>query len=136
MDYHNIVFFDGYCILCNKFIDLSLKIDRRKKLYYSMLDSKYAEKLFNEINTHKSEIINIDSVIYFKDKKIYSKSNAVIEIIRDLGGIYKTGILLYVVPQKIRDWCYDLVAKNRYSLFGKMDHCRTISLEERGRILE
>ena len=81
MDYHNIVFFDGYCILCNKFIDLSLKIDSRKKLYYSTLDSKYAEKLFNEINTHKSEIINIDSVIYFKDKKIYSKSNAVIEII-------------------------------------------------------
>ena len=67
---------------------------------------------------------------------IRDRSNAVIEIIRDLGGIYKTGILLYVVPQKIRDWCYDLVAKNRYSLFGKMDHCRTISLEERGRILE
>ena len=136
MNYHNIIFFDGYCILCNKFIDLFLDLDKSKHLYYTPLTSNYAQKILSGLDITEINSSNIDTVIYLKDKKIFLKSDAIIEIIKELGGVYKASILLYVVPQIIRNWCYDLVAENRYSLFGKMKECRTISPEERSRILE
>lgn len=136
MDYHNIIFFDGYCILCNKFIDLFLNIDKSKHFNYTPLTSNYAQRILSELDIPEINFSDIDSVIYLKNKKLFLKSDAIIEIIKELGGIYKAIILLYIIPQTIRDWCYDLVAKNRYSLFGKMKECRVISHEEKSRILE
>ncbi|MFL2756856.1 MAG: thiol-disulfide oxidoreductase DCC family protein [Dehalococcoidia bacterium] len=136
MNNHNIVFFDGYCILCNKFIDLLLNIDKNKCFYYTPLTSNYAKKILENLDGPKIEVKNINTVIYLKNQQLFFKSDAVIEIINELGGCYKACLALYLVPKKIRDWCYDLVAKNRYQIFGKMNHCRVIKQEEKYRILE
>jgi predicted DCC family thiol-disulfide oxidoreductase YuxK len=39
-------------------------------------------------------------------------------------------------PQPIRDFIYDLIAKNRYRFFGKKDVCRIPTENERKKFLE
>ena len=136
MNNHNIVFFDGYCILCNRFIDLFLNIDKNKYFYYTPLTSNYAINTLEKLDDPRIEVKNINTVIYLKNQQLFFKSDAIIEIINDLGSWYKISLVLYVVPKKIRDWCYDLIAKNRYHIFGKMKQCRIIKQEEKDRILE
>ncbi|MCF6244284.1 MAG: DCC1-like thiol-disulfide oxidoreductase family protein, partial [Sulfurovum sp.] len=54
----------------------------------------------------------------------YYKSTAILKIVRSLGGVGILANILYVIPRFIRDFIYDVIAKYRYEIFGKMDACR------------
>jgi predicted DCC family thiol-disulfide oxidoreductase YuxK len=40
-----------------------------------------------------------------------------------------------ILPQKIRDWCYDRIALNRYALFGRYEYCVRPSPDSESRYL-
>jgi predicted DCC family thiol-disulfide oxidoreductase YuxK len=40
-----------------------------------------------------------------------------------------------IVPERLRDWLYALVASNRYRWFGKTEYCKLLTEEQRGRLL-
>ena len=64
-----------------------------------------------------------DSVIYIKHSTVFQRSNAVIEMIRDCGGLYKMIVIFKLVPQGIRDAIYTFIAKNRYRIIGNKHRC-------------
>jgi len=70
---------------------------------------------------------DIDTVIFEKEGKIYIRSEAVIESVSELGGLWAGVKILRIFPAVIRDWAYDIIARNRYKWFGKMDNCDIIS---------
>jgi predicted DCC family thiol-disulfide oxidoreductase YuxK len=62
-------------------------------------------------------------VVFIENNQIYKKSDAVIKIASNLDGIYKYLKCIKIIPKFIRDYLYDLIAKNRYKLFGKRESC-------------
>lgn len=77
----------------------------------------------------------VDSIILIKDDKVFIKSDAVMEILKDLPigwRIFRIGIIL---PTVIRDYLYDFVAKYRYRIFGKKDECSIPSKDVQDRFL-
>ncbi len=112
-----LVLFDSECILCNKTVQLLLKLDRKKVLVFSSLSS--------EIGLEISEKVGVDtnSVLYYSRGDISTKSDAFLRIVRDLGFPYHLMGAFYVVPKFIRNWAYDVVARNRLHWFGKTEHC-------------
>jgi predicted DCC family thiol-disulfide oxidoreductase YuxK len=40
-----------------------------------------------------------------------------------------------IVPERLRDAAYALVARNRYRWFGKVEHCALLTPEQRARLL-
>jgi len=65
-----------------------------------------------------------NTVYYFSKEKILVKFKAAIGIIKDMGGVYQLlGGLFSFFPTGIADKIYDIVAKNRYRLFGRKLHC-------------
>lgn len=60
-----------------------------------------------------------DAVRLVKDGKQYSKTDAIIEAGRSVGGIWRLLVILRIFPRRLRDFFYDIVAKNRYRWFGK-----------------
>jgi predicted DCC family thiol-disulfide oxidoreductase YuxK len=64
------------------------------------------------------------SVILIDNDKVYTKTDAVIQIATHLKGWPRLFMGLKFIPKFIRDFGYDLVAKNRYTLFGKRETCR------------
>ena len=120
MENKKIIFYDGVCNMCNSFVNTIISLDKKNQLFFSPLNGKIAKKLLKE---HSEKIKNIDSVIFYSHSKISVKSKAVIDIINSLGSLYKTISILNIIPPLLLDYIYDLVAKNRYSWFGKKSTC-------------
>ncbi|TGL64076.1 thiol-disulfide oxidoreductase DCC family protein [Leptospira sarikeiensis] len=129
-----IVLFDGVCNLCNGAVNTLLDLDRKKRLKFASLQSEYAKKLIEDRNLEE-QIRGIDSILFWDGQKIHIKSNAVLEIADHLGGFWKISKLAYIIPRPIRNLFYDLIAKNRYRLFGKREFCRMPTSELKDRIL-
>jgi predicted DCC family thiol-disulfide oxidoreductase YuxK len=123
-----IVFFDGLCGVCNGWVDVLLDIDFNGQLHFSPLQSEKAKKI---LSSDDFNVDNVDSIIYYKEGQIYSKSSAVLEILKDMGGLWSMSIIFRIVPPFIRDFGYDIFAKYRYAMFGKNKACRMPSVEEK-----
>lgn len=128
----NIVFFDGICVFCNKSINLLEDLDKNDKFKFATLQSETAKELLPESLT----VGDLKSLVFYKRGNIYIKSNAVIEIIFQLGGLWKIVKIAYIIPKIVRNVFYDLIAKNRYNWFGKTDACRLPNAENKHKYLD
>ena len=68
---NRIVFYDGFCVVCSKFINLLINSDKNKLNKFTSISSKYAQKILTE--KMKSEEIGKFIVYLSKDGKIYSR---------------------------------------------------------------
>lgn len=125
-----IVFFDGYCNLCNSWIDWLIRHDSSKNIQFASLQGTTAAPLLKQ---HHLE--SMDSILYFKDSVFYQRSTAVLLILADLGGAWKLAKIFFLIPTFLRDILYKWVAANRYRIFGKRNTCRIPTAEEKNRLL-
>ncbi len=123
-----VVVFDGLCILCNKSLDLLMRLDKAKVLRYTSLQGEFVQTLDVEPDT--------DSIIFYEDGKLYYKSTAILKILRNLGGIWVFVNIFYLIPRVMRDFIYDVIAKYRYKLFGKMESCRMPKKDEQSLFID
>lgn len=115
-----IIFYDGYCNLCNGFVNAIIKLDKKNIFLFAPLNGNHAMNLLKKNNIKNT---TVDSVILLNNNNISYKSKAVIEILVSLDGVYRILFITKIIPRALLDWLYDIVAKNRYSWFGKQDHC-------------
>src|SRR5687768_15180112 len=57
------------------------------------------------------------------DGKVFTRSDAWLELARALGGGWRCLSGFNWIPRALRDWIYQVVADNRHLLFGKADSC-------------
>ena len=125
-----IIFFDGVCLLCNGFVDFLLARDHQVLFHFSPLQGERAKELLPvELREELS------SVVLWQDGKVFTKSDAVVKILEQLGSLWLPAKLSWVFPRVFRDSVYSLVATRRYAWFGKRESCRMPSPEEKKRFL-
>ena len=118
-----VIIFDGVCGLCNKSVDILIKIDQEKIFTYTSLQGEFVKTLDLEPD--------IDSILFYKDDTVYYKSTAILKIFQALGGIWKITAIFFLIPKIFRDYLYDTIAKYRYKIFGKRKHCRLPNVSEK-----
>ena len=127
----NIILFDGVCNLCNNFVPFLIKFDKNNIFHFAAMQTKAGENIIQEygvLNDRKS-------IILIKQGVVLYKSDAIIEIAKQITGwpsIFKYGFLF---PKFLRDGIYDLIAKNRYFLFGKKETCSIPSEKDSKRFI-
>ncbi|MBR9861755.1 DUF393 domain-containing protein [bacterium] len=126
-----IVFFDGYCNLCNSTVDLLMKIDRKSRFKYASLQGETAKDL-----DLFAKIEDADSVVLYEKGEIYVEMDAAIAIASSLGFPYNLITVIKILPRSWRNRIYRFVARNRYRWFGKKDSCRMPTEEERSLFLD
>ena len=114
-----IIFYDGLCAMCNRFIRLLIKLDKKEKFLLAPLQGKNGKILKEKFS---KELKGIDSVIFY-NKKVFTKSSAVINILNELGGAYKLAYIFNIIPAFISDFIYDYIARNRFQWFDKLNKC-------------
>ncbi|GAA5035871.1 hypothetical protein GCM10011506_31650 [Marivirga lumbricoides] len=114
-----IIFFDGVCNLCNGAVNFVIDRDPKAKFKLAPLQSDIAAKYLKE-----EQLDNLNSIALFEEGKIYQKSSAALRIAKKLTGAWPLLYGLIIIPPFMRDFFYDLVAKNRYKWFGKQETCR------------
>ncbi len=129
---HSVIFFDGICNLCNNSVKFIIRHDKKRVFKFAAFQSKISEELLRDFDIDES----IDSVILLKKNKIYVKSDAAFEIIKDFSFFWKLLMIFKILPKFIRDSVYDYIAKNRYKWFGKRDECMIPTKELQSLFLE
>ena len=129
------LFYDGNCGLCHRWVRLGLAEDRSGRLLrFSPIGSDTFNSLVSETDRQNLP----DSIIVVKhDETLLVRSDAVLYILRALGGVWQViGAVLLVVPKPLRDLAYDLIARIRHSLFkSPPDLCPIIPKELRDRFI-
>ena len=130
-----VIFFDGYCVACNKLVDFLLDKDSIGSFRLATLQSEIAKIILPASGYPLQSVQNLDNVVYIRLGKLIIKSDAMLSIAADIGGLYKATALLYVIPKWIRDVIYDAFARRRYGWFGKNEFCRVPSANALTRFL-
>ena len=120
-----IVLFDGLCNLCNGAVQFIIRHDKKNRFVFASLQSEVAKKLLNEIQVPSS----LDTIVLIKGHKHFEKSDAVLEIAKNLSGLWPMVYGFKIIPRILRDVLYKWVAKNRYTWFGKRESCVSPSAE-------
>ena len=128
-----IILFDGVCNFCNRSINIILKHDKDSYFQFAPSQSNAGIDILQQFDLDQKAST---SVILIDHEKIYTKTDAVIQIATYLTGWPKSFRLLKFIPKPIRDFAYDVIAKNRYALFGKKETCRIPDESIRHRFLD
>jgi predicted DCC family thiol-disulfide oxidoreductase YuxK len=128
----SIIFYDGECGACNKFVTWVLQHDKSNSIHFCSLQTKYARTAL--ITYKEFEGFNSLNTLYFLDKnKIYKRSKALIQILKKMQICSMFIILLKALPNNVLDLGYNIFAQNRY-IFGTKQ-CKILSKEEKQRFL-
>lgn len=131
-----LICFDGHCLLCNSWVDFLIKRDRKNVFTFTSLQSNGGRNALLRHGYSECTLEALESIVVLKADQVSIRSDAVIEILVALGGIYKISKLLILIPSSLRNLVYDTVAKRRYRWFGRRDICRIPSPEESHKFLE
>lgn len=132
IDEKKIILFDGVCNFCNFCVNLVIKRDKKDIFRFAALQSKEAKELFGKF---KFDSTSIDTFILIAGEKFYAKSTAALMVCKELSGLLKLIYRLIVLPIFFRDFFYDLIARNRFKLFGRRNSCRVPTEAEREKFL-
>jgi len=129
---HPIVFFDGVCNFCNYWVNFAIKRDKKKKLRFSPIQGETAATL---LATYQLSPTALSTVILIDNGKVYTQSSAALRISKYLAGGWKLVYGLMILPKFIRDFFYNIIARNRYRWYGKKETCMIPTPEVRERFL-
>lgn len=134
-----IVLYDGVCGLCNASVQFLLKHDKRGRLRFASLQSDFAETVLRRHGLNSKDLDTLHVVDNFEksDERVWQRSDAVLRAGRELGGLWGAlASIASVIPRTLRDLFYRLVARNRYSIFGKYETCLLPEPNQRSRFLD
>ena len=130
----NVILFDGYCGLCNRFVDFVLKQDTKRKLKFASLQSQFGQTVLKK---HFSAFPKFpDSVVLLTGGKVYTHSTAALHVFRLMQLPWKLFFVFIIIPAFIRNGIYNFIAKNRYKLFGRRSECRIPTKAEQERFIK
>ena len=132
-----VLLYDGVCGFCNKTVQVILERDPAGTMRFAALQSDYGKAV---VERH-AELRGVDSVVFVENspdggERVFVRSDAALRVLKYLGGAWKLLLAARVILKPVRDFFYDLFARNRYRLFGKYESCLLPPPEVRSRFLD
>jgi predicted DCC family thiol-disulfide oxidoreductase YuxK len=128
-----IIIFDGHCVLCSGWANFVLRHDHLGKYRLLAAQSRLGRALYLHWGL---DPVNYQTNILLADGVAWLKSEGSIRMMVGLGFPWSVAAGCRVLPIKIRDRLYELVARNRFRLFGRMKTCYVPTPEFRDRFLD
>jgi len=128
----HMLFYDGVCAMCNGIVKCMLRFDRDRLFHFAPLQGETAElasKLHPECPTA------LETVVYVRRGEVFVRSRAVALAMQQMPYPAKALSWVRFLPAWFTDFFYSIVARTRYRVFGKYDHCPLPPEEDRARFL-
>jgi len=126
------IVFDGHCVLCSRSAQFVLRHDRRGTYRLMAAQTPLGRALYLHYGLDPNDY---ESMILIADGVAWLKSEAVIRIAQGLGPPWSLAAVLRMLPRAWRDWLYDVLARNRFRVFGRRDTCYLPDPRDAGRFL-
>ena len=129
----SVILFDGACSLCDASVRFIAARDPGARFRFAALQSEAAAAL---LAPHGRAVTSEPEALYLlEDGRLFERSTAALRIARRLRGPWRLAWALVAVPRPLRDLAYRLVARHRYSWFGRRAACALPTPELRARFL-
>jgi predicted DCC family thiol-disulfide oxidoreductase YuxK len=134
----HLVLYDGVCGLCQGLVQFVLTHERARTFDFASLQSATGRRLVGAAGGNPDDLTTFYVVANYRvtDARVVSKGRAALFIARALGWPWRTLALFGVLPTALLDAVYDVVARNRYRLFGRRDECFIPQGEYRDRFVD
>ena len=126
-----LIYFDGLCGLCDRFVGFVLPRDHKKQYHFAPLQGTTARNRLPE----SPDPAALSTVVLEDGGRFRVRSDAALAVLAGLGGLWRLAALLRVIPRPIRDGVYDWIARHRFRWFGRREECRVPEPDERERFL-
>ena len=115
-----VVLFDGICNFCSSSVLFIIRRDPEGYFRFAALQTETGSMLMKKHNIHS---VKMESIILIENNMVYYRSTAALRIARKLKGGWILFYVFMIIPPFIRNFFYDIVARNRYRWFGKRENC-------------
>jgi predicted DCC family thiol-disulfide oxidoreductase YuxK len=134
-----ILLYDGVCGLCNRLVQFILRRDRNAVFRFASLQSGVAAPILARHEASPSDLDTVNVVVNYElpNEYLLSRSDAVAFALKQLGGLWPlAAFFMRLIPKFLRDAAYNILARNRYRIFGRLEVCPLPRDEDRGRFLD
>ena len=130
-DPDGLILFDGVCVFCSRWVRFVIDRDPEQRFRFMTVQSEAGRTLAARFGIDP-EAPQTNAVLW--GGRIFFKSDAALTVLGQLAETRPLG-LLKVMPRLLRDLVYDLIAGNRYRIFGRTEVCMIPAPEDRSRFL-
>jgi predicted DCC family thiol-disulfide oxidoreductase YuxK len=116
---NDLILFDGVCVLCSGWVAFVIRRDPAARFRFTAIQTPYGRSLAERFGIDPE---NPQTNAAVMSGHAYFKSDSTLAVLIDLPG-WRWARIAFAVPKRVRDFVYDLVARNRYRLFGRRDAC-------------
>lgn len=126
-----LILFDGVCVFCSRWVRFVIRLDRERRFRFLSIQSEKGRALATRFGIDP-DLPETNAVVW--RGRIHFKSDAALTV---LGALAETAPLeiLKAAPRLLRDPLYDLIARNRYAIFGRTETCMVPAPEDRDRFI-
>jgi predicted DCC family thiol-disulfide oxidoreductase YuxK len=128
----DVILYDGVCVFCSRWIRFVAARDSERRFRFTAIQSAYGTRLAQAFGIDPDDP-DTNAVIH--GRTAHFKSDAALTVISNLRG-WRWARVLFAVPKPLRDAVYNLVARNRYRIFGKYETCFVPDAEMKARVIE
>ncbi len=134
----HLILYDGVCGLCNRLNRFVLPRDRRAVFDFASLQSATGRSTLQRFGRNTENLTTFYVVANYRSESpaLLSKARAVLFVMKTLGigGVWSR--IFRMFPDAVLDLGYDLIARNRYRVFGQSESCIMPSAEFRKRFID
>ena len=128
----DVILYDGVCVFCSRWVRFVAARDREARFRFTAIQSPYGTRLARAFGIDPQDP-DTNAVIH--GGVAYFKSDAALTVLSHLPG-FSWVRALFAVPKPLRDAVYNMIARNRYRIFGKYEACFVPDAEMKGRVME
>lgn len=120
-----VIVFDGVCVLCNGWVRFLLRRDRRERYRFAAMQGDSGRALLVANGLDPDDPVSFLLIEYDigASPRVSTDTDAMRRVLMGLGGAWRIAALSALLPRRVRDPLYRLVARNRYRWFGRHDAC-------------
>jgi predicted DCC family thiol-disulfide oxidoreductase YuxK len=115
-----LMIFDGVCVLCNGGVRFVLRRERQPDFSFAPVQSALGQRVLAALG---QPLDGNASMVVIHAGRYFLKSDAVVETARGLKAPWSWAAGVRFLPKRWRDRAYELLARNRYNVFGRYDTC-------------
>ena len=128
-----LIVFDNLCTLCAGWVQFVCRFDPVTRCHFLAAQSEKGQSIMAACGLDGEDF---DSNVLIMDGVAYFKMDTVTQTLSSFGGLWACCQVINLLPRTIRNGLYDLIARHRYRLFGKMDVCYTPNPHIRARFID
>jgi len=133
-----VLLFDDRCGLCNSAVQFVLRHERKHSLRFASLHGEYGL----ELRARHPELNSVDSMVWLRASDghaaevIAIRLDAALLTAEYLGGLFTLAAIARLLPRRLRDAGYDLIARHRHKLSPAPMECLIPTPDQRRRFFD